>query len=97
MREAKALHVYTCGDKDWIVAESREQAKAMAIEYGHHASDLEDDDAPHLLDDASTFKMWCDVDGKVCEVGDNAGKLVEQTAAEWARTQGPGFLGSTNF
>jgi hypothetical protein len=81
------LHLYRNEVVDWFAAESLEQAITFARAHYQHEETFGDDMLVLKQEpDDKVLTMWED---------DTPGR--QQTAAEWALENGPGFWGSTNY
>ena len=96
---ASVLHVYNIQDCDFVVASDADEARSLWRQHnasvGAEPYPEEDDDDIAALPDTHVLKMWTDDDGQVGEHGH--GHLTRRTAAEWAQSNGKGFLASSEY
>lgn len=78
------LHCYTNGT-DTVVASDEDDGASVVAE--HLGERVEDVGALHRVDDATVLKI----------LDEETGASVAKTAAEWARSNGRGFLCSTEW
>lgn len=86
--ELKMFH----DDYSWAVAYSPADASLVCEESTGEEHDADVERWQELPPDAMT-KMWCDADGKPCEIGE--GTLTPMTNREWVARFGRGYIGST--